>query len=1018
MGPDDELSHLRHAMMINKANPAFSGSSSSMQQQHAHPSASAAHGAPQVGPTLSFPSLSSLAQPDRTSGGATLTSDDIINVLRRGDLSSTSYMTAAGSSSSSSNNGNNGSTGSSPLPISFASTSSPDPSSSRPASIPLHQYSLQQHDQQQQMQQMQQFQLQHQQHHQHQHQLRQQQQQHLQQQQQQQHQYDLSAFDDAAFPLDSAYAFGTPSYAGSFVGSYESSAQFNHDHFSEPSSYNNEPGTSAMQGRGPPSAFDYYYQQELSNQDVFQPLPFLTPNDPTSAYSSSGFQYRDRSADHDDAASSYAPSEAGDSVAGSASGAPASGSQMDFDFDFDPVIADRTRSESPFQYGGSAGNSANANASACGSASSRSRPSSSMGPTRQETETELADLTRLREQATVLATSRRPSSAPRSGTGSFNRGKASPGVLFASGMLSESPPASGAMSDYRFSPPALTPLAIPSDGPSFNITQPTPHTARPKEKGQPTLELERMLGMNEWPAKADQNASFSDFTPRPIAPGTRQFPPTQPASADQGAAAAESLARSSSAAGSSTLPLSYSPQPPNNSSFRPSLAPYQPPPMRKRSQSDPAISPTSAYPPASKFPIRGSIPASTGAGPTAAPYAYFYPSLVPGGQGQFVVPGPTMSAAPLPMFWPQSTTIPPMAMNPFDAFQTSVAPPAMHDYLNTSVFDGFDDFTPDPARQHSLDKRSRHSVSGRRPFVGTPGYQEAGLLDQTARAEARATGANHRRSRSHTGYHDGSPGQEGDGLDGSAEASRGSFSAFDAATLARIAVARDGSGRGSRTSSVDSSRKRSGDYRPQRTASGSSSTSNSFLGPQHAPQFHQSPVASPSAWTEERRSSQSSVSDGGGQHSLEGRRRGTQPSLESKTTMATIQAAMRRRNPGVQAKFMCDLCGETFTRRYNLRGHQRAHRNEKPFVCHHPGCDKAFARSHDCKRHELLHLNLRRYSCEPCKREFVRLDALQRHHRSDVGQACVEQLKAQGFLFAFDEPALFDEPAEDVGLQT
>ena len=101
--------------------------------------------------------------------------------------------------------------------------------------------------------------------------------------------------------------------------------------------------------------------------------------------------------------------------------------------------------------------------------------------------------------------------------------------------------------------------------------------------------------------------------------------------------------------------------------------------------------------------------------------------------------------------------------------------------------------------------------------------------------------------------------------------------------------------------------------------------------------------------------------------------------LRSKTTPATIEAAQRRRKEGTQAKFICELCGESFTRRYNLRGHQRAHRNEKPYACAFEGCDKAFARSHDCKRHELLHLSVKRYHCEPCNREFVRLDALQRH---------------------------------------
>lgn len=122
-------------------------------------------------------------------------------------------------------------------------------------------------------------------------------------------------------------------------------------------------------------------------------------------------------------------------------------------------------------------------------------------------------------------------------------------------------------------------------------------------------------------------------------------------------------------------------------------------------------------------------------------------------------------------------------------------------------------------------------------------------------------------------------------------------------------------------------------------------------------------------------------------------------SRESKTTRATIDAAQRRRNANAVAKFVCELCGETFTRRYNLRGHQRAHKGEKPYQCSYDGCDKSFARAHDCKRHELLHLGVRKYHCSPCKRDFVRLDALHRHHRSEVGQSCVKQLRAEGVMF-------------------
>ncbi|ORY87416.1 hypothetical protein BCR35DRAFT_38152 [Leucosporidium creatinivorum] len=140
-------------------------------------------------------------------------------------------------------------------------------------------------------------------------------------------------------------------------------------------------------------------------------------------------------------------------------------------------------------------------------------------------------------------------------------------------------------------------------------------------------------------------------------------------------------------------------------------------------------------------------------------------------------------------------------------------------------------------------------------------------------------------------------------------------------------------------------------------------------------------------------------------------------STASKTTQATIEAAMRRRNPGTTAKFACDLCGETFTRRYNLKGHQRAHRNEKPFACSYEGCGKAFARAHDCKRHELLHLNVRRYHCEPCRRDFIRLDALQRHHRSEVGQSCVDQLRAQGYEISYDTTAVDTKEGGSGGVQ-
>ncbi|KAG8885496.1 hypothetical protein FRB97_000820 [Tulasnella sp. 331] len=106
------------------------------------------------------------------------------------------------------------------------------------------------------------------------------------------------------------------------------------------------------------------------------------------------------------------------------------------------------------------------------------------------------------------------------------------------------------------------------------------------------------------------------------------------------------------------------------------------------------------------------------------------------------------------------------------------------------------------------------------------------------------------------------------------------------------------------------------------------------------------------------------------------------------TTPATKTASANRRR--AEANFVCPVpnCGSTFTRHFNLRGHMRSHNEERPFKCKWPGCEKGFARQHDCKRHEALHLNIRPYTCEGCQKTFARMDALNRHLRSEGGGEC------------------------------
>lgn len=90
------------------------------------------------------------------------------------------------------------------------------------------------------------------------------------------------------------------------------------------------------------------------------------------------------------------------------------------------------------------------------------------------------------------------------------------------------------------------------------------------------------------------------------------------------------------------------------------------------------------------------------------------------------------------------------------------------------------------------------------------------------------------------------------------------------------------------------------------------------------------------------------------------------------------------------ARFVCPIegCGSTFSRAFNLNGHLRSHRDERPYVCKWPDCGKGFTRAHDCKRHESLHLSVRPFTCTSCEKTFARMDALNLHLTSSGGAGC------------------------------
>ncbi|PWN90954.1 hypothetical protein FA10DRAFT_128144 [Acaromyces ingoldii] len=123
-----------------------------------------------------------------------------------------------------------------------------------------------------------------------------------------------------------------------------------------------------------------------------------------------------------------------------------------------------------------------------------------------------------------------------------------------------------------------------------------------------------------------------------------------------------------------------------------------------------------------------------------------------------------------------------------------------------------------------------------------------------------------------------------------------------------------------------------------------------------------SPVSSPSASQASSQSSTSSppVSPVVLPTAVAAVRRAESTSLftDSKTR-SSIQASAKRQTvgeSGLQGKrFVCDSCGKTFDRHFNLRTHAMTHikpeDRERPFVCPWGSCAKPFSRKYDAERH-------------------------------------------------------------------
>uniref|UniRef100_A0A3P8TH93 C2H2-type domain-containing protein n=1 Tax=Amphiprion percula TaxID=161767 RepID=A0A3P8TH93_AMPPE len=80
----------------------------------------------------------------------------------------------------------------------------------------------------------------------------------------------------------------------------------------------------------------------------------------------------------------------------------------------------------------------------------------------------------------------------------------------------------------------------------------------------------------------------------------------------------------------------------------------------------------------------------------------------------------------------------------------------------------------------------------------------------------------------------------------------------------------------------------------------------------------------------------------------------------------------------------CDVCGNTFKNKYQIKKHHKIHKGIKPYACN--ACRKSFSLWSELKVHMIIHKGEKRYSCETCGKRFSNRGHLTVHMRTHTGE--------------------------------